>query len=271
MNVNNSKKVSIFKSLWEFREFMLESVKRDFQARYKNSLLGFFSPLLNPLAQIIIYTLIFSSVMSTKIGVNDNSYSYSIYLCVGIIFWNFFSETTSRAINVFLDNANLIKKIYFPKICLPIMVILNSGINFLIIFIIFLISLILTNSFPGIYIFGIIPIIITQIIFSIGIGMNLAVLNIFFRDTGHLFSIGLQFWFWLTPIVYYEDILPQKVATLIQFNPLTSLFKAYHHVFIYHQWPNWIELLPIFLIGVFMILMSIRIYKKHFSDLIDLL
>jgi lipopolysaccharide transport system permease protein len=269
MTNSNLKKIPFFQSLWGFRGFMFGSVKREFQAKYKNSLLGFLFPFLNPLTQITIYTLVFSRIMSSKLGANDNAYSYSIYLCVGIIFWSFFAETTLKAVNVFLDNANLIKKINFPKICLPIMVVLNASINFFIIFAIFLIFLVLSNSFPGLCIIGVIPLLIIQIIFAMGIGMTLAVINIFFRDIGHIYTIGLQFWFWLTPIVYYEDILPQKVAALIQFNPLTQLFTAYHTIFVSHQWPNWIELVPILLIGIFMIFLSISLYKKHYSDLVD--
>jgi len=258
-------------SLWKFKGFILESTKREFQVKYKNSLLGFFLPLLSPLTQIIIYTLIFSRVMTSRLSPHDNVFSYSIFLCVGIIFWSFFSELTSKALNVFLDNANLIKKINFPKLCLPLMVTFSSIINFSIILIIFLLFLILSGNFPGIYLLAIFPLIILQVLFALGLGMSLAIVNVFFRDVGHLYTVGIQFWFWLTPIVYSEEILPEKVKPFIQLNPLSSLFAAYHDVFVYHQWPEWQSLVPIFFLCIFLIGFSIFLYKKHFNDLIDLL
>jgi lipopolysaccharide transport system permease protein len=258
-------------SIWKFRGFILENTKREFHVKHKNSLLGIFLPLLSPLAQIIIYTLVFSRVMTSKLSLHENAFSYSIFLCVGIIFWSFFAELTSRALNTFLDNANLIKKINFSKLCLPIMVTFGAGINFLIIFLIFILFLILTNNFPGIYILAIFPLILIQVLFAIGLGMCLAVINVFFRDIGQLYSVGLQFWFWLTPIVYSEDILPEKVKPFIRLNPLTDLFSAYHNVFVSHQWPEWGALIPICLLSIFLIWLSTLLYKKHFNDLIDLL
>jgi len=258
-------------SLWKFKGFIFENTKREFQVKYKNSLLGILLSLIGPLAQIIIYLIVFSSVMSSKFELNENIFSYSIYLCVGIIFWSFFSELTIKAQNVFLDNANLIKKINFPKICLPIMATFSSALNFFIIFMIFILFLLITNNFPGIFIWGLIPLILIQTLFAIGVGMCLAVLNVFYRDIGHLYGIGLQFWFWLTPIVYLENILPEKVRPLIQLNPLTSLFSSYHSIFVYHQWPNWGSLYPICIISIFLIILSVQLYKKHFNDLIDLL
>ena len=149
--------------LWKFRAFILGSVKRDFQSKYQNSLLGIAWPILNPLAMIFIYTLVFSQVMRAKLPGVDSTFAYSIYLCIGIITWNLFAEITLRSQTVFLDNANLLKKLNFPKLCLPIIVISNAMLNFLLVFLIFTAFLLLTGSFPGWVYFAVIPLLLIQV------------------------------------------------------------------------------------------------------------
>jgi len=203
----------IAKSLWAYRGFILGSVKREFQMKYRNSMLGAAWTVIQPLSMIIVYTVIFSQIMQAKLPGVENVFGYSIYLCAGIITWGLFAEIVSRSQTVFIENANLLKKLSFPRLCLPVMLTLSAMVNFAIIFSIFLIFLILTNSFPGWIILAMIPVLILQILFAAGLGMVIGVLNVFFRDVGQLFSVILQFWFWLTPIIYPIDILPAVVQS----------------------------------------------------------
>src|ERR1035437_9477451 len=122
--------LNIFKSIWAYRGFILGSVKREFQSKYRNSILGAAWTVLNPLAMIVVYTVIFSQIMRTKLPGVDSRFAYSIYLCAGVLTWGLFAEITSRAQNVFLEHANLIKKLNFPRICLPVTVVLNASLNF---------------------------------------------------------------------------------------------------------------------------------------------
>lgn len=110
--------------------------------------------------------------------------------------------------SVFINNANLIKKLSFPKICLPIIVTLSAVLNFAIIFSLFLIFIIVTGNFPGWLFLSVIPVLLLQILFAGGLGMILGVMNVFFRDVGQLVGVALQFWFWFTPIVYVLNSLP---------------------------------------------------------------
>lgn len=112
--------VGMLRSMWSYRGFISGSVKREFQSRYRNSLLGAAWTVLNPLAMIVVYTVIFSQVMRARLPGVDSGFAYSIYLCAGVLTWGLFAEIVSRAQNVFLKNANLIKKISFPRICLPV-------------------------------------------------------------------------------------------------------------------------------------------------------
>src|SRR5471032_846538 len=239
--------LSLYRSLWGYRGFILGSVKREFQARYRNSLFGALWTVLNPLSMIVVYTVVFAHIMRARLPGVDDGMAYSIYLCAGLLAWGLFTEITLRSQNMFLENANLLKKISFPRICLPVIVLINASINFAIIIGLFLGFLLITGSWPGTVLLALIPLIALQMMFCAGLGMILGVLNVFFRDVGQLFGICLQFWFWLTPIVYPMSILPEWVQRLLQLNPLTNLITSYQNLFVYGQWPVWSSLLPIFI------------------------
>ncbi|WP_435034168.1 ABC transporter permease [Pseudomonas neuropathica] len=261
--------LSLYRSLHDYRGFILGSVQREFQARYRNSLLGALWPIFNPLSMIIVYTVIFSHIMRARLPGVDDGMAYSIYLCAGLLAWGLFSEITLRSQTMFLDNANLLKKISFPRVCLPVIVLINAGINFAIIIGLFLGFLLVTGRWPGMALLALVPLIALQMMLCAGLGMVLGVLNVFFRDVGQLFGICLQFWFWLTPIVYPISILPEWLQSLLQFNPLTSLIASYQNVFLYGQWPIWSSLLPAFVIGVVFCAIGLRLFRQRVGEMVD--
>ncbi|KAA0988441.1 ABC transporter permease [Pseudomonas sp. ANT_J12] len=261
--------LSLYRSLWGYRGFILGSVQREFQARYRNSLFGALWPVLNPLSMIIVYTVVFSHIMRARLPGVDDGMAYSVYLCAGLLAWGLFTEITLRSQNMFLENANLLKKISFPRICLPVIVLINAGINFAIIMGLFLGFLLITGRWPGMAMLALLPLMALQMMFCAGLGMVLGVLNVFFRDVGQLFGICLQFWFWLTPIVYPMSILPDWVQRLLQLNPLTNLIASYQNMFLYGQWPVWSSLLPIFITGVVFCLIGLRLFRQRVGEMVD--
>ncbi len=261
--------VGMARAVWNYRGFVLGSVQREFQARYRNSLLGAVWTILNPLSMIIVYTVIFSQLMKARLPGVDNSLAYGIYLCTGILAWGFFAEVISRSQSVFLEHANLIKRLSFPRICLPLIVVLNAGVNFAIIFGLFLGFLLVTQNFPGWAVLGVIPVLLIQIAFSIGLGIILGVLNVFFRDVGQLMVIILQFWFWFTPIVYPLSILPKSIQPLIVLNPMAPLMTAYQGIFVYGRWPDWASLWPTALLAVLLCLLGMRLFRKRSGEMVD--
>jgi lipopolysaccharide transport system permease protein len=255
--------------LWSYRGFILGSVKREFQSKYANSILGIAWTVIQPLAMIFVYTVIFSQIMKSRLPGVDSVFAYSIYLCAGVITWGFFSEVVGRAQNVFIDHANLLKKLSFPRLCLPVILVMSAGLNFLIIFGLFLVFMLVTGNFPGWAIFAMIPVLVIQIVFSIGLGITLGVLNVFFRDIGQLFGVILQFWFWLTPIVYPANILPEKIQQLMKYNPMSSVISAYQNIMVYNQVPNWMTLWPTALFGALLCFWGLRLFQKHSGELVD--
>ncbi|ATQ75371.1 MULTISPECIES: ABC transporter permease [Massilia] len=261
--------LSMFSGVWRYRGFVLGSVKREFQSKYRNSLFGAVWTVLNPLAMVIVYTVIFSEVMGSRLQGVDSTFAYSIYLCAGALTWGLFAEITTRGQTVFLENANLIKKLQFPRICLPIIVVLNAGINFAIIFGLFTIFMVLSGTFPGWIYFALYPVLLLQILFSIGLGMVLGVLNVFFRDVGQFFTILLQFWFWFTPIVYPASALPPAVRELLVFNPMAGVIGAYQTILVKGQMPDWASLLPIAVLTVLCCVMGLLLFRKRAGEMVD--
>ncbi|MGK2940798.1 MAG: ABC transporter permease [Immundisolibacter sp.] len=261
--------VGMLKPVWAYRGFILGSVKREFQSKYRNSLLGAAWMVLNPLAMILVYTIIFSQVMRAKLPGVDNAFAYSIYLCAGIITWGLFAEITGRAQNVFLEHANLLKKLNFPRLCLPAVIVLNAGLNFAIIFGLFSGFLLISGNFPGWAFLALIPLLIIQVVFAIGLGIILGVLNVFFRDVGQLFGVVLQFWFWLTPIVYPATILPETARRLMAFNPMASLVAAYQAILVNGRWPQWQTLWLVTLLAVLLCGLGARLFRKRAGEMVD--
>jgi lipopolysaccharide transport system permease protein len=261
--------VGMLRSIWSFRGFISGSVKREFQSRYRNSLLGAAWTVLNPLAMIVVYTVIFSQVMKAKLPGVDNNFAYSIYLCAGVLTWGLFAEVVGRAQNVFVEHANLIKKISFPRICLPVIVVLNAAVNFAIIFGLFVLFLIASGGFPGMSFIAMFPVLAIQIVFSVGLGITVGVLNVFFRDVGQFFGVLLQFWFWLTPVVYPASILPESVRSYISWNPMAPLVAAYQNILVHGKWPDWGSLLIPAVLAVLFCAIGMRLFRKRVGEIVD--
>jgi lipopolysaccharide transport system permease protein len=245
------------------------SVKREFQHKYQSALLGPSWAVLNPLAMILVYTIIFAQVMRTKLPGVDTTFAYSIHLCAGILTWGLFSEIVTRGQNSFVENANLLKKINFPRLCLPSIVVLNAGVNFSIIFGLFTVLLLLTGYFPGWPFLALLPLLAIVVFFAIGLGMTLGVLNVFFRDVGQFFAIFLQFWFWLTPIVYPPHVLPPLVENFMVLNPMAPLMAGFQTILVQGQWPQWIALIYPAILALLLCLQGMYLFRRHASDMVD--
>lgn len=261
--------LSIFKALWAYRGFILGSVKREFQSKYRNSMLGAAWTVINPLAMIVVYTVIFSQIMRAKLPGVDTTFAYSVYLCAGTLTWSLFAEIVVRGQNVFLDNANLLKKLSFPRLCLPVIVVANAGLNFAIIFGLFTAFLLVSGNFPGLPFLAMFPLLALLVIFSIGLGITLGVLNVFFRDVGQFFGIFITFWFWLTPIVYPASILPEGVRGLMSINPMAPLVGAFQDVLVSSKWPQWESLWLIVVLSIFLCVIGMGLFRRRAGEMVD--
>lgn len=255
--------------LWLYRRFILGSVAREFRSRYTNTILGALWLIFSPFAMIVVYTVIFSQIMHARLPGSPEPFAYSIYLCAGLLPWQWFTELLSRNVGIFIDHAGLIKKSSFPRLALPVISFIVSAVNFSLVFGLFLIFLIFMGRWPGWNILALIPLLLLQSAFAIGLGLTLGVLNVFFRDVGQAVGIVLQFWFWLTPIIYPLATLPDWARNYLTWNPVMPLFNGYHRIFLEQELPQWKSLIGLSAVTVVMLILAMWIYRKAQSQVVD--
>lgn len=249
--------------------FVASAVTREFNIKYKTSVLGALWAVLNPIALVFIYTIVFTHLMKARLpGVSD-VFGYGIYLCAGILCWSCFSEVVSRGQNIFIENANIIKKLSFPKLCLPVVVGASAVVSFSVLLAVIVVFALISGFSLGFELFYILPVLLLQLLLSLSIALFLGVLNVFIRDVGQLMGVVLQFWFWLTPIVYPVSILPPQIKALVDLNPLTAIVSSYQNLFLYSRAPDWGALLPVALLTVLMMLIALGFYKRNSTDMVD--
>jgi lipopolysaccharide transport system permease protein len=258
--------IGMLRDVWSFRDFMWSSVKREFQTRWTGTQFGPFWIVAHPLANILIFTVIFAQIMRPSLPNHSSKFSYSIYLCSGLLPWNFFSEMLSRCVNIFVENSNLLKKIHFPKLCLPIIVLASNTLNFAIVMGIFIGFLLIIGAFPGWVVLYALPILFIQMAFAIGMGVLLATINVFYRDVNQTVQVILQFWFWLTAIVY----VPSKASqTFMNWNPMYAFIRAYHGIFLEQTAPQWSAMVYPGLLAIFLVFLGIFAFHKLQGEIVD--
>jgi lipopolysaccharide transport system permease protein len=255
-------------SLWRYRGFVRASVARDFQMRYRGSALGLAWTLLQPIGTVAVLTLVFSSIMRPRLPGGD-AYSYSIFLCAGVFSWGLFAEIVQRELNVFIEHANFLKKSNFPRSSLPLIVAMSALSNFVIAFVIYVAYVAAIGRFPGWTTMGALPVVALLALFATGLGVLLGMANVFFRDLGAAVPILMQFWFWLTPIVYPLSALPESIRPWLALNPVTPMVTSLHRIFIDHAAPDWASLVAPAVVAVLLCIAGIAAFRSQADNIVD--
>lgn len=258
-----------FAGVWRYRNFIAGAVAREFSQRYKRSFLGAAWAILSPLAMILIYTFVFSNIMQGRLFEGATTISYSTYLIAGLLPWGLFVEILSRGQMMFLENANLIKKSAFPKLCLPVILVLSALQNFGIVFCVFLFGLLLQGELKGLIVLAIIPLLALQVLLAAGAALLLATLNVFFRDVMQATAILLQVTFWLTPIAYTISIIPSDYQWILGFNPLVPIFAGYQTILVRGMAPDWWSLWSVALLAIILNMIAWFTFKSRYSEIVD--
>jgi lipopolysaccharide transport system permease protein len=259
----------MLRGVWTYRRFIRDMVAREFRGRYRGSLLGAVWVLLQPLALILVYTLIFSRIMRARLPGVDNSLAYSLYLCAGVFSFDYFGRTLSRCTNCFVEQANLLKKIAFPRSTLPAIALASSTLDFVIVALLFTAFLLVTGRFPGWSLLGFVPILLVLQGMALGLGILMGSVNVFFRDLTPMLGIVLQFWFWLTPIVYPLEVLPLPAQDLLLLNPVWPLVAAAQGIVLHGRWPEWSTLLWPALVALLFLCAGRLAFKRLCAEMVD--
>lgn len=263
--------LGLFRSLWDYRGFVWSSIRNEFVARFARSRLGGLWMIINPLAQVAIYALVLSNVLAAKLPGIDNKYAYALYLMAGILAWSLFSEIIGRCLTLFIDQGNLMKKMRFPRITLPVIAVGSCLLNYGLLFAALLLVFALLGQSISFQILWIVPLTVVVTALAVGIGLVLGVLNVFVRDTGQVVPIVLQAWFWFTPIVYPDNIIPKEFKGLMGFNPMYPIVTAYHDALVHARMPNIEGLLVPAVIAIGLMLLGLIMFRRAAPEMVDVL
>jgi lipopolysaccharide transport system permease protein len=251
-----------------YRELVRNLVLRDLKVRYKNSVLGFLWSLLNPLLMMIVFTFVFTVMMP-----NNTITKFPVFVLCALLPWTWFTTSINGATNCIVGNAQLIKKVYFPRVVLPISVVLSNLVNFLLaLIVLFTIMVLFQINLTG-WVLLLPVIILIQFLFTLGLALVLGTINVFYRDTGVIMEVVLLAWFFLTPIFYPIDILPAHrllfgfdldVHRLIYvFNPMASLIATYRVILYTGAPPAFDFLARTVITSLFMLVLGYFLFNRY--------
>ncbi len=242
--------INRMKEIYEYRDMIYSLVKRELRGRYQKSVLGMLWTLLNPFFQIVIYTFVFTIIFPSSIE------NYYIYLMTGIIPWNFFSEALGQGAGSVVANADMTKKIYFPREILTISSVTAKFVNMLLGFVVVLGFLIFSKVGISYHILLLPLIFLAEYLMALGFTLFFSAITVYLRDMEYIVSVLLMAWIWATPIMYAVDTLEPTIAKLLLINPLTSVIMSYHNVLYYHIVPTPATLIGILLVGVVLLIIG---------------
>lgn len=248
--------MSIFKKLYQYRELLKTSIRKDIGGKYKNSFLGVIWSFINPLLQITVYAIVFPLIM------RNNIENYTVFMVCGLIPWTFFSTVINRASFVIVENGNIIKKVYFPREILPISLVTSEAINFIISTIIIIGFVMIFGVGISVYILFYPLLLIALYILLIGISLIVSSITVYFRDLQHFIGVFLQLLFYGTPIVYSIETIPERFRWILKLNPMTYIIEGFRDIFYYKQMPNVSEIFALIGIGLVVVVIGYMIFNK---------
>jgi lipopolysaccharide transport system permease protein len=261
----------MFIRLWAYRHFILASIKADLKGRFARSRLGGLWFVLHPLAQALIFSIILSQILRARLPDTDSPAAYSVYLLSGLAAWNLFSEVVTRSMTIFIEQAPVMKKIAFPRLCLPIIVGGTALINQLLLLVALFVIFLFIGHYPGKTVV-LLPLGIVMIAaFGFGLGVILGVVNVFSRDTAQVMTILLQLWYWLTPIVYPINIVPEKYLPVLALNPLAPIVGLYQDALLFNRWPDWSTLIVPTVLSCAAVFLAFFFFRRASPELVDAL
>ncbi|MBC2581574.1 ABC transporter permease [Clostridium sp. DJ247] len=244
------------KQLFEYREMLNNLVRKDLRTRYKGSVLGFLWTFVNPLLQLVVYTIVFSTVMRMNIE------KYPMFLFVALLPWIFFANSIQFSAGIIISNKDLVKKIYFPREVLPIALV-NSGLmNLLFGFMIVFPALLISRIHLTYALIALPLVILVEYILTLAFSMLFSCLNVYFRDLEHILGIFIMAWFYLTPIVFPVEMVPKKYLNFFFLNPMTVIINSFRDILYYGKLPDIKALLITLITGLLMLIFSYSIFKK---------
>ncbi|WP_456436041.1 ABC transporter permease [Thermovibrio ammonificans] len=213
-----------------YRDLLIELIKKDIKVRYKNSYLGYFWSLANPLAMALIFYFIFKIITKVKME------NYTLFLISGLFVWQWISNSILAAATIYINNSSLIKKVNFPRNFLVLSLVFSEGFNFLVSIPVILMFCLYYHQKISLllWLFAIPLLLIPTVVFIYSVALTVGTVNLFFRDMERLVNLLLTFLFYLTPIIYPISMVPEKYKTLIYLNPFVPFALIWQKLFFWN-------------------------------------
>lgn len=254
----------MIKELWNYRSMIESLVKRELRGKYAASFLGFLWTFMNPLLQLVVYTIVFSVLF------NNNIDRFYLYLFIGLVPWMYFSAVFTEGANCIVRQSSLVKRIYFPRMVLPIAFSTSRFINMLLVFIVIFLVIIVTG-------WGVNPVALLclPVVFAVeyllvtGIAMFVSCLTVYFRDLAYILGVISTLWMYATPLFYSPDVIPEAYRGYYNLNPMVSIIMAYRDILYYKRVPALETLLLAVVLGLLVLIVGtilFTILNRRFAE-----
>ncbi len=271
MAVVNALAISFFRKLLRHRGLIKSMVVRDLKSRYVGSAMGFFWSVIHPLVLLASYTFVFSIVLKQPLGKEAGTTNFAIYLFCGILPWLVFQETLIRSSNILIDNSNLITKTLFPSEILPVSVLIANLVNHMIGLGIFLVLALVYLHKISILALLVPVYLLALLLFALGLSWFVSSVQVFLRDAAQILSVILTFWFWFTPIFFDHTRIPERLAFIMDINPLAQVVIAYRKCLLSFEMPSLQGLGILYAVSLLTLLgggLFFRHTKRSFADVL---
>lgn len=249
--------MSSWKELYNYRDMLKNLVRRDIRGRYKGSALGFIWNFILPLIQILVFIVVFGAIFKNQVE------HYPLYLISGMVFWIWFSESIGEASGVMVSNSDLLKKIFFPRMILPISTVTSKMVNFLILVFFAIIVMAIMKQGLTINLLYLPVIMAISYVLILGLSLILSALDVFFRDVQYIVTALLMAWIWATPIMYMTSTINNELLTTVcKYNPLTYFVEMYHDVLYYGNAPNLENMLIALAIAIVVMIVGVIVFRR---------
>lgn len=257
--------ISVIKELYEYREMIYSLIQKELRGKYKGSVLGFLWSLLIPLFQLVIYTIVFSVFMKSGIE------KFYVFLFVALVPWLFFNSCIAGGATSIIQQKNLVQKIYFPRMVLPVAYTISYFINMLLSFIIVFLALFVSGIGVRFSLLGYLPVImLIEFIMGIGGALLFSALTVYFRDMEYILNIVTMAWMYMTPILYPLDMISNaQIQQLLYLNPMTPVIVAYRDILYYQQAPEMKTLIYAVVWGIVVLTAGFVTFQKLQKNFVE--
>lgn len=255
------------KELWDYRELLYFLVWRDVKVRYKQTVIGAAWTVIQPLVTIVVFTLVFQNLAKMP----SDGIPYPLFSFTALLPWNFFAKALNTSITSVVGNANLVTKVYFPRLVLPISAILSGLIDFGISFLFLLGMMIWYGIMPGWGVLALPLFLLLAVLTALSIGLWLAVINVRYRDVGQATAFLIQLWLFVSPVAYPLSLVPEKWRALYSLNPMTGVIEGFRWALLGNAMPSLVPIAISIAIVIALLFGGIRFFRRMeetFADIV---